>query len=85
MDRGAVGSSMMSVSSNDEKDSIARRTNQSRNNSTLAGAMMIGSMDETAGTALIGAPQPKKDHRKYDKDKDLPYLSWNEFLTYMDD
>ena len=69
-DRGAVGSSMLSLSSNEDRESIARRTSnaggamnvKSRNNSTMRQGMSDRRHND--GNSLA-APVPRKDHRKY--------------------
>jgi hypothetical protein len=78
-ERGVVGSSMMSASSNEDRDSIARRTNPSRNNSTLANNLTTG-MDGSSKKFSLQHSQ-KRDHRKFDKekDKDKPNLTFEEF------
>lgn len=54
-DRAAVGSSMMSASSGDEqRDSVARRTNASRN-SVAVGSTMNNSMDMAGSSAFGGS------------------------------
>ena len=74
----------MSASSNEERDSIARRTNQSRN-SHLASNLITSMDDQGASNFGPGAPTVKKDHRKFDKEKPKPFLDWNDFLYYMDE
>lgn len=85
-DRGALGSSMMSASSNEDRDSIARRTTQSRNNSTMANNLTASMDGPSKGFSLMQSAQ-KKDHRKYDKDKDKdkPSLNESEFINLMAD
>ena len=86
-DRGIVGSSLMSASSNEDRDSIARKTSQSRNSHVFQTAVNT-SIESAAGNinVFLGSePVPKKDHRKYDKERPKPYLDWNDFLSYMDE
>lgn len=55
LDRGALGSSMMSGNSSEERDSIARRTNQSKN-SHMAQVNLYSSIDDTSAGGLTGMP-----------------------------
>jgi len=87
-DRGAIGSSMLSASSNEDRDSIARRTGgamnvSSRNNSTLQ-SMPMGETRKK-DDFLLQAPAPKKDHRRFDKEKPRTFLDLNDFMFYMDE
>ena len=77
---------MMSASSNEDRESIARRTTQSRNNSTLANNLTASMDGGNKGFSLMQSAQ-KKDHRKYDKDKDKdkPSLNEQEFISLMAD
>jgi len=80
MDRGAVGSSMMSGNSSEDRDSIARRTNQSRT-SGMAQANLFSSMDDSNQGSFAAMQVQKRDHRKYDKERPKPYLDFNDFLV----
>lgn len=84
LDRGAVGSSMMSGNSSEDRDSIARRTNQSRT-SNMAQANLYASMEETNQNGFAGIPAQKRDHRKYDRERPRPFLDWSDFLGAMDE
>ena len=81
VERGALGSSMMSASSNEELESLTRRNTQM--NSSRQTSTMITSVD-AAPSRVLRTP-PKKDHRKFDKERPKPFLDWNDFLHYMDD
>jgi hypothetical protein len=77
----------MSASSNEDRDSIARKTSQSRNSHVFQTAVST-SMENTTNSPnlFLGAePVQKKDHRRYDKERPKPYLDWNDFLSYMDE
>ena len=90
VDRGAVGSSMMSGHSaagnsneaRDNNDSPARpQANQSKNSNqgNAAGGNTLLSMDDPRETGFIKTPVKKPDHRKYDRERPKPYLDWNDF------
>lgn len=86
MDRAVVGASMMSASSGDERESIKRTTNQSRNSHMPAN--LFASMDDSMGNTLSNLAlqlSNKKDHRKFDKERPKPYLDLTEFLVLMED
>ena len=40
---------------------------------------------EEVSLALIQQPLPKRDHRKFDRERPRQYLDWNDFQTYMED
>ena len=73
----------MSASSNEERDSNARRTTQSRT-SGLASNMFSG-MDDGSPANFIQPPTQKRDHRKYDKERPKPHLDWSDFLACADE
>ena len=78
---------MMSISSSEERDSIARRT-QGQMNTTLRGGTTMTSHigDRRQNEDLLRMPPvPKRDHRKFDKDNPMPYLDFNDFMGFMDD
>ena len=85
LDRGALGSSMMSGNSSEEHNSMARQTNQSRN-SHMAQANLYASMDDTNSGGLTGMPVVRPNHRKYVVDKKHPktFLDFEDFKKSMD-
>ena len=79
---------MASATSSNDEDVFARRAGRNRTGSlaTMPCAPIEGSAAaEEVSLALIQAPQPKRDHRKYDRERPKQYLDWNDFQTYMED
>lgn len=82
---------MSATSSNNdqERDSIARFTNQSRNNiqNNNNNNNIYSSMDDSGANKFAGLSKlgSKKDHRKFDKDRPKPYLDENEFCAAMEE
>lgn len=79
----------MSMTSNEERDSMARRTTgQPPMNSTLrGGTTMQGTLGgrQKKEDLLLMPPVPKRDHRKFDKEKPMPYLDLHDFMQFMDE
>ena len=80
--------SMASGASSNDDDVLARRIGRNRTSSvaTMPLAPIEGSAAaQEVSLALIQAPQPKRDHRKFDRERPRQYLDWNDFQTYMED
>ena len=76
---------MLSASSNEERDSIARRTGgmnvSSRNNSTLQTMGASKKKDDQR----LATPSKRPDHRKTYKANSKVFLTEQDFLSYMDE
>ena len=80
--------SMASATSSNDDDVFALRAGRNRTSSlaTMPFAPIEGSAAaEEVSLALIQQPLPKRDHRKFDRERPRQYLDWNDFQTYMED
>ena len=75
---------MMSGNSSEDRDSIARRTNQSKA-SNIGQSNIYASMEETNQGGFAAMLVQKRDHRKFDKEKPKPFLDWTDFMGAMDE
>ena len=78
--------SMVSAGSSNDDDNLARRAFRTSSVGTMPFSPIEGSAAaEEVSLALIQQPLPKRDHRKFDRERPKQYMDWNDFQTYMED